>query len=43
MAECWRTVKSHRSSHRVLEETIRFCLEARVYIQLGARASGVKF
>ena len=36
-------VKSHGSSHGVLEETMKFCLEARVYIQLRVRASGVKF
>ena len=34
---------SHGSSHGVSEETIKFCLEAMVYIQLGARASAVKF
>ena len=32
----------HRSSHGVLEETMKFCLGARAYIQLGARASAVK-
>ena len=32
----------HRSGHGVLEETMKFCLEARVFIQLGARASAVK-
>ena len=33
----------HGSSDRVSEETMKFCLEARAYIQLGARASAVKF
>ena len=38
-----RPVKSQGSSHGVLEETMKFCSEARVYIQLGAGASAVKF
>ena len=33
----------HRSSHGVSEETMKFCLGARAFIQLGARASAVKF
>ena len=33
----------HGSFHGVSEETMKFCLEARAYIQLGARASAVKF
>ena len=33
----------HGSSHGVLEETMKFCFDARVYIQLGAKASVVKF
>ena len=32
----------HGSAHVVLEETIKFCLEARVFTQLGAGASAVK-
>ena len=33
----------HGSAHGVLEETMKFCLEARVFIQPGAGASAVKF
>ena len=36
-------VKSCGSSHGVSEETMKSCLDAGVYIQLGARASKVKF
>ena len=32
----------HRSVHGVSEETMRFGLEDRVFIQLGARTSAVK-
>ena len=32
----------HGSAHGVLEETMKPCLEARVFIQFGARASVVK-
>ena len=33
----------HRSSHRVSEETMKISLEARAYIQLGAREPAMKF
>ena len=32
----------HRSAHGVSEEIMKFCLKARVFIQLGARASAMK-
>ena len=33
---------NHRTSHGVLEETMRFCFDARVYIQLETRTSAVE-
>ena len=32
----------HGYAHGVSDETMKFCLEARVFIQLGARVSAVK-
>ena len=32
-------VMSHMTSHRVSLETVKFCFDARVYIQFEARAS----
>ena len=34
--------ETYWSAYEVSEETMKFCLEARVFIQLGARASAVK-